>query len=246
MGKVIKLFGFVFFLFILLNFTYSSVEVFSNYDTFLKVNSDNSINVNKSLTLKNVYDVGIVPGQIEFKIGRGVDGSVSSLEVTDLKAIDGFGNEIKSQLRQTKDYTIIILDIYYPLLPGFEYNFNLNYKVSYAPGGIFFKSLQIPLRESTIPINKGKFVVALPENYYFTYIYSEGKNSTIENNIATWNIENDLPKSVIFEYSYMPIKIGSLKGSYVFWIMLNLLLLSILVIEIRREISKVNKKLIGE
>ena len=46
---------------------FASVEVFSKYDTVLSINNDNTIDVNKSLSLKNVYDVGIVPGQIEFK-----------------------------------------------------------------------------------------------------------------------------------------------------------------------------------
>lgn len=246
MKKIFALFSFVFFFFSFISFSYSTVEVFSNYDTILTVNSDNTINVNKSLTLKNVYDVGIVPGQIEFKIGRGIDGSIDNLEVDNLSAYDSFGNEIKTQIRRTSDYTVIILDIYYPLLPGFEYEFDLFYKISYKPGGIFFKSLQIPLRESTIPIKGGEFKVVLPENYYFTYVESEGKNASVNKNIAIWDIEDDLPKSVIFEYSYLPISVGSLKGSYVFWIMINIILLGILVIEVRKEINKVKSKVKGD
>lgn len=237
-NKVLAVFVVFIFSIFFINLSYGSVEVFSNYDTILKVNSDNTIEINKSLTLKNVYDVGIVPGQIEFKIGRGIEGSVSNLEVKDLIAKDSYGNEIKTQLRTTNDFSVIILDIYYPLLPGFEYDFNLYYKLSYQPGGIFFKSLQIPLRESTIPIEKGEFIVQLPENYYFTYLESEGKNATINKNIALWEIKDDLPNSVIFEYSYLPISIGQFKGSYVFWISVNILLLLILIFEIKREIKK--------
>jgi len=64
---------------------FASVEVFSKYDTVLTINTDNTIEVNKSLSLKNVYDVGIVPGQIEFKIGQGTEGSISNIEVIDVK-----------------------------------------------------------------------------------------------------------------------------------------------------------------
>ncbi len=228
-------------LFILFSFTsvYSGVEVFSNYDTILNVNLNNTIEINKTLTLKNVYDVGIVPGQIEFKVGRGVDGSIDNIDITNVKAIDSFGNEIRSQLRVTKDFSVIILDVYYPLLPGFEYTFNLYYVMSYEPGGIFFKSLQIPLRESTIPIQSGTFKVVLPDNYYFTYLSSEGVDNEIEGNIAKWDIKNDLPKSVAFEYSYLPIKLGEFKGSYVFWILINVLLLLFLIYEVRKEIKRV-------
>lgn len=218
---------------------FSNVEVFSNYDTILQINTNNTIEVNKSLSLKNVYDVGIVPGQIEFKIGKGVDGSISQLLVDKAYAYDKFGNEIKTTLRNTEDFSVIILDVYYPLLPGFEYDFNLYYSLSYDPSGIFFKSLQIPLRESTIPIEKGDFQVRLPDNYYFTYLSSEGKNASIAGNVANWGIENDLPKSVTFEYSYLPVKFGEMKGSYIFWISINVLLFLFLIYEIRKEYLRI-------
>jgi len=240
MEKKLKLILFSIVIFIFsFNFVYSSVEVFSNYDTRMSINTNNSIEINKSLTLKNIYDVGIVPGQIEFKVGRGTEGSVSKIKINNVIAIDSFGNKIKTQVRETKDYTVIIMDVYYPLLPGFEYSFNLYYTMDYKPGGIFFKSLQIPLRESTIPIEKGKFEVTLPNNYYFTYLNSQGINGSIENNIATWSIKDNLPNDIIFEYSYLPINFGGIKGSYLFWIIINMVLLLILVYEIRKEIKRI-------
>lgn len=218
---------------------FSTVEVFSKYNTILTVNNDNTIEVNKSLSLKNVYNVGIVPGQIEFKIGKGTEGSIGKIDILKVEAYDRFGTEIKSQVRTTKDYSVIILDIYYPLLPGFEYSFDLYYKLAYEPGGIFFKSLNIPLRESTIPIEKGEFSVLLPGNYFFTYLDTEGKEVAVDGNFATWQILNNEPKSVAFEYSYLPVKIGGLKGSYVFWVAINILLLLFLVYEVRKEIRRI-------
>ena len=226
-------------LFSLLANSFSNVEVFSRYDTLLSVNSDSSIEVNKSLSLKNVYDVGIVPGQIEFKIGKGIDGSIANIEVVDVVAVDRFGTEIKTQVRETKDFSVIILDVYYPLLPGFEYDFDLYYKLAYQPGGLFFKSLQIPLRESTIPIEQGLFNVQLPSNYHFTYLDTEGKEAEINDNFATWEIKDNFPKSVSFEYSYIPVRISDYKGSYVFWITINLILLIFLVYEVRKEIQRI-------
>lgn len=222
------------------NFVYSNVEVFSNYDTIVTINSDNFISVNKTLTLKNVYSVGIVPGQIEFKVAKGIDGSLSNIEIQNVSAVDQYGKEIKTRVRNTDKYSVIIVDVYYPLLPGFEYKFNLNYQLGYDPGGIFFKSLQIPLRESTIPIEKGEFKVVLPDNYYFTYLEENtDTKTTVEGNNAIWEIKDNLPNSIVFEYSYLPISIGSFKGSYIFWIVVNIILLSILFIEVKREIKKV-------
>lgn len=232
------------------NYVFSSVEVFSSYDTILEVRDDNMILVTKHLTLKNVYDVGIVPGQIEFKVARGTgDGSVANLNVLNVSATDRFGKEIKTQVRNTVKYSVIVLDVYYPLLPGFEYEFDLKYQLSYKPGGIFFKSLNIPIRESTIPIEVGTFKVVLPEKYYFTHLDLEGENLgdvVIEGNVAIWDIKNDMPNSVGFEYSWIPIRVGNLKGSYVFWIFVNLVLLLVLFFEVRREIVKVRNAENGE
>jgi hypothetical protein len=240
---VIRLFGFLILFFFFSSFVYSAVEVFSNYDTVLTVDTnDNSLVVNKSLSLKNVYDVGIVPGQIEFKIAKGVDGSVADLKVVDVSAIDSFGEEIKTRVSTTDEYSVIVLDVYYPLLPGFEYEFDLNYKLSYKPGGIFFKSLEIPIRESTIPIENGEYKVVLPKNYHFTYLGEKSSDVEVDGNVAIWDIKDDMPNSIEFEYSWMPIRIYDLKGSYVFWVLVNFLLLLLLVFEIRKGVKKAKKR----
>ena len=241
-SNLLKSVGIIFLFIFFISSVFSTVEVFSKYNTILTVNTDKTIEVNKSLSLKNVYDVGIVPGQIEFKIGKGTDGSIGNINVEGVRAFDRFGTEIKSQVRTTKDYSVIILDIYYPLLPGFEYSFDLYYKLSYEPGGIFFKSLQIPLRESTIPIQDGVFEVVLPDNYHFTYVASDSGTAELDGNSATWLIKDDQPKSIVFEYSYLPVRIGSFKGSYVFWIVVNVLLLMFLVYEVRREIKRIRQE----
>ena len=221
---------------------FSTVEVFSNYDTVLNI-EDNFITINKTLTLKNVYDVGIVPGQIEFKIAKGEDGSVNDLKVINVSSKDQFGKDIKTQVREIGDYTVIILDIYYPLLPGFEYKFTLNYKLSYKPGGLFYKSLNIPLRESTIPIKSGKFEVILPKSYRFTYFGTNEESRTVEKNIAKWDIKDNMPNSIVFEYSWIgnPFR-ESFKGSYIFWGTINLLLLLLLFFEIKKEIKRVRQE----
>ncbi|MFW6285840.1 MAG: hypothetical protein ACOC16_01565 [Nanoarchaeota archaeon] len=241
--KLMNVVVFLFFLLIFINFSYSTVEVFSKYDTVLTIDAQNNLlSVNKSLALKNVYDVGIVPGQIEFKIAKGVDGSLSNLEIVNVSAKDSFGEEIKLRTRNTDEYSVIVLDIFYPLLPGFEYEFNLNYELSYEPGGIFFKSLQIPIRESTIPIEEGVFKVVLPENYHFTYLGENSESANLEENVVFWNIKDNEPNSIAFEYSWLPVRIDGIKGSYVFWILINLILLIVLYFEIKREIKNIKSR----
>ena len=215
---------------------FSTVEVFSKFDTVVKINENDTVEINKSLSLKNVYDVGIVPGQVEFKIG---DGDADSVFIEEAVAVDSYGNDIKATIKNREGYSVIVLDVYYPLLPGFEYSFDLYYRFSYEPGGIFFKSLQIPVRESTIPIEDGYFQVILPESYSFTYLSDEGFNETEDGVIAKWNIKDDSPKMVGFEYSYLPVNLGFARGSYVFWIALNILLLLFLILEIRKAVKRI-------
>lgn len=239
--NVPRLFG----LMLLFSFTFlfmspvnANVEVFSTFDTIMQIGSDDTVEMNKSLSLRNVYDVGIVPGQVEFKLARGTD-SDNQIEIEEVRAVDQYGNEIKSRVRNTEDSSVVILDIYYPLLPGFEYSFDLYYRFKYKPGGIFFKSLQIPLRESTIPIEDGKFRVVLPDSYSFTYLSEEGFNQSAKGNIATWDIKENTPRSVNFEYSYIPINLGFTRGSYAFWIIVNVLLVIFLLFEIRKAVKRV-------
>jgi len=240
-----KIFFLVFLVSILLSISvvFSSIEVFTNYNTKLIINNDSTITVLKNLTLKNVYKVGIVPGQIEFKIGTSDSGQLYIPNESYVSAYDEYGNKIDTSLRRTKDFTTIILNVYYPLLPGFSYSFVLKYRMIYHSNGIFFKSLEIPLRESTIPIENGKFIVILPKKYGFSYVKSTGISKyTIHKNVAVWNVKNNNPKSITFEYSIFPIRLFDLRGSYIFWIGLNFLLFLFLVYEIRKEIQTLREK----
>lgn len=237
-NKILRIVLFFFTFLLFTSSVYANVEIFSKFDTVINIQKDNIVEINKSLSLKNVYDIGIVPGQVEFKVARGIE-SREPVVIEDVRAIDQFGNEISTHIRAADDSTVIVLDIYYPLLPGFEYSFDLYYKFNYEPGGIFFKSLQIPIRESTIPINDGEFQVNLPSGYSFTHLSSEGFNETIEGNTARWDIKDDLPKSISFEYSYIPIHFQFARGSYVFWIVVNVVLLVFLLIEVRRAVKRV-------
>lgn len=221
-----------------MNTSFAAVEIFSKFDTIVKIDSNDVVEINKSMSLKNVYDVGIVPGQIEFKVAKGTE-SNQPVEIEEVRVIDQYGNEIKTKIRKTDDFSIIILDIFYPLLPGFEYSFDLYYRFKYVPGGIFFKSIQIPVRESTIPIEDGRFTVVLPSSYSFTYLSSEGFNEKVNSNVAYWDIKENSPSSVIFEYSYLPVSLGFARGSYIFWIFVNLILLGFLLFEIRKAVKRI-------
>lgn len=235
-NRLLKAFVFVLLCFIFVSSGYSAVEIFTKYDTTVSIHSNESMDVHKSMRLRNIHVVGIVPGRIEFKIPKIADGSVSEVKLENFRALDRYGNPIKSQVFETKNTTVIALDIFTPLLPGFEYVIDMYYTLSYDSSGLFFKNLEVPLKdESSVEIQKGTFNLQLPDNYHFTYISFKDNNTILEGNTVTWNVDRSAPDSVRMEYSYIPVKIGNMKGSYVFWILINIVLLLILTFEIRKE-----------
>ncbi len=226
----------------LANSTFGAVEVFSNYDTVMKLNKNNTIDVHKIILLRNVHEVGIVPGQVEFKIGKSLYDSVSNVELLDYKVLDRYGNPIKSQISDTGQFSTILLDIFTPILPGFEYKIDLYYTLEYNPEGIFFKRLQVPLKEITqIPIKKGTVELIIPDSYHFTYLSYTDNDTIVQDNSVAWEINEDMPQTLTFEYSYLPIKVGNIQGSYIFWITINAILILILFFEIRKEIIRFKK-----
>ena len=241
---VSQLFFLSIFLVILVGPTYAiSGESFSQYRSVVNFTEDGTILITKNLALKNNYDRSILPGQIEFRIGKGTLDSVTSANLENVKAFDRNGRNITYTIREYDDYSSLILDIYYPLLPKFEYKFTLAYELEFEASGIFFKSLQVPLKESSIPIENGVFEVYLPENRYFTYLGELDEFASIDGNHGVWELGNNLPNSVEFEYSLIPIRSSWMRGSYLFWVIINVLMFIFLVREIRKEVIRVKAEM---
>jgi len=218
-----------------INVSYSAVaeEVFSDYSTHIKLNSDETIEISKKIILTNVGVVAFVPGQVEFKISN----DAGDLKILNYSVINKFGKSIRNNLVRTGDSSVIVLEIFQPLLPGFDYEINLAYNLSYVSSGIVFKKFQIPLSEkSRIPIKKGKVSLEIPSNLYLTYVDYLDNSSVFGKNTVNWEINENTPSSVFFEYSYLPIKIGNMQGSTVFWIIVNVILIFLLVREIRKHL----------
>lgn len=210
-------------------------ESFSQYHSVVNF-SDETIIISKDLALKNNHDKTILPGQIEFRIGKGTQDSVTNANLQNIIVLDSNGDNISYSIRENEEYTSLILDIYYPLLPKFEYKFFLQYELEFEASGIFFKSLEVPLKETSIPIENGTFEVHLLKNSRFTYLGELDDFVSIDKNVGIWELGNNLPNSVEFEYSFIPIRTSFMRGSYAFWIIINVLMFVFLVYEIRKEL----------
>ena len=214
-------------------------ESFSKYYSKVEFLDGDIIRISKDMALKNNYDRAILPGQIEFRIGSGTLDSSTNIILENIKVRDQMGRDITYTYREFEDYSSIVLDIFYPLLPGFQYEFSLIYELEFEARGIFFKSLEIPLKESSIPIEEGTFEVILPKNNFFTYLGDLDMFATINGNVGIWELEDNLPNSVEFEYSFLPIRTPWLRGSYTFWVLVNMIMFGFLVVQIRKEVRRV-------
>ena len=220
----------------------ATTQTFSNYQTTFQINSNSTIQINQSLTLKNTDTTGINPDQIEFRINKNTENGFENVKILEVQAKDNQDKTLKSQIFENEQHQIIILDIKKNLKPNQEYNFQITYKFSYESEGILFKSLKIPITQSSIPIEKGTFTIQLPNKYHFTYTQNNNQTPQILGKTATWQIQNNNPNSIGIEYSYIPIKIANFKGSYIFWIIINIIILIFLAFEIKREIEIIRQE----
>ena len=219
-----------------------SSESFSKYHSIVNFSDSKHIIITKELALKNNYDKSILPGQIEFRIGKGIGDTVVGANMEDVRVYDKDGDNMSFTIREYEEYSSLIVDVYYPLLPNFEYEFTLQYTLDFRSSGLFFKSLQVPLKESSIPIEDGTFEIYLPKYTYFTYLGELDEYATVKGNYGIWELGGDLPNSIEFEYSFIPIRSSIMRGSYVFWISVNVLVFLFLMFEIRKEVVRVKEK----
>lgn len=233
--KIKFIFYFVLIIFLFLNMnSYANVQEFSRYSTDIEISGNNTLEISKKISLKNTHTVGFIPGIVEFNVGN----EELQLEVLSISTKDIYGNYIEHRVRSENNSKIIELNVEYPVLPGFEYTFYLNYTLKYNPKGIFFKNIKIPTSQSSIPLREGDLKISIPSNSYFTYVESKNNFTEIDNK----NIEIDLTSTDIevvhFEYSRIPILLFNIKGSLIFWGLINIILILILLRIIGSEIRK--------
>lgn len=222
------------FIFFLVSFSYAqSVEQFTQYQVSYTFLEDGVIEVNKYMLLRNIHSEGIVPGPVEFRTSV-LEGN--EFEIFDLQATNRHGENLTSRILEFSEYTAIGINVFTPILPGFEYEINLNYKIRFNnTPGILFKRVQLPLVQQTrVPILAGNVEINVPDNHFITYSGFRDNFTTISSNTITFELTDETPEYVLIEYSRIPSRIGGFAGSLVFWILVNAILFTILIYEIVR------------
>lgn len=212
------------------------VERFSSYKATNTIIDSETIQVNKKFAIQNIHTVGIIPGQVEFKI---VKDDNREINITNFIAIDHNGGRIPTYMRENQDHILLGIDIHTPILPGFEYKVDMNYTINTKFSGFLFKTLKLPLKEQTkTDIAAGTVEIILPDSKSYTYISYEDNLTKLEDNYLRYRIMGYSPEGVEIEYSSIPLRILDFKGSIVFWAVIDLILFAILIFEVRRRIKQ--------
>jgi|Deesub1362B_J571_1020462.scaffolds.fasta_scaffold01204_3 hypothetical protein len=195
------------------------VITISNYT--LEVDVDESVHVKNIITVKNLINSPIVPGIGELRLQKRSPVKIlflpipftekkSAIAVENVKVYTKDGKRIPVRVTDEGDYTTIVYEIWYPIEPGKEFTFVVEYEsADLAESGILFRDVSIPV----------------------------GSDMEIENIAARFNsdwrtvyIQNTLDRlpagGIVFytaEFSPLPLPQVGMKWSLLFWSIIFLL-----------------------
>ncbi|NOZ59211.1 MAG: hypothetical protein GXO66_06520 [Euryarchaeota archaeon] len=131
------------------------VIAISNYT--LEVNVNEKVHVKNTITVKNLIGSPIVPGIGELRLQKRSPAKVlffsipftensQPVRLEGVRAYTGDGREIPVNVSDEGDYTKITYEIWYPIEPGQEFTFTVEYESEdLAERGILFRDISIPV-----------------------------------------------------------------------------------------------------
>jgi hypothetical protein len=199
------------------------VMVFENYDTsyYLK---NGVLTVEKELSLKNVGNNPIIPGEIHFRVYESNGDSETAAEITELTALTNNRN-LESRVETYDGYADVVVHVWNPILPGFEIPVSLSYDMKFRPRGILFHEVVFPIEETTIPIRESSATLYIPKRFSVTYAPFASVSGDSMYDIIEWDETDDLSiEYTILPFPKMPFRMVSL-----FWLVVLMILGTIFI-----------------
>lgn len=213
------------------------VITISNYT--LEVDVEESVHVKNTITVKNLINSPIVPGIGELRLQKRSPVKIlflsipftekkSAIAVENVKAYTKNGESIPVRVQDEGDYTALVYEIWYPVEPGEEFTFVIEYSSEeLAERGILFRDISIPV----------------------------GSDMEIENIVARFNSDwktvymhtpaNTLPAGgIVFytvEFSPLPLPQAGMRWSLLFWSIILLFSVVIFFI-VRKRVNQAGKE----
>lgn len=212
--------------------------VFEEYSTSYFVKGRTMV-VEKEIVLRNIGSNVVIPGEMFFEISEQHGGNFRPATVRDSIALSG-STELVSRITEHTEHTDVSVQIWNPILPGFDYTFSLSYEMDFRPQGVFFHEVVFPverMRES-IDVRNRNTRMMLPTRYSITYAPSADVSSDGLYKIVDWGSRTDLT----LEYSVLPMpELMPFRMVSVFWLTV-LVLLGALFIFLNLKRTKKSKK----
>jgi hypothetical protein len=204
-------------LLVLLELSLAEVVVFSDYETHTTLQKDN-LHIERTVTLKNVGVNPIIPGELHFKLHEIDKGKKIPSSVSDFSAKNkDYGTELKTRVLQGTEETDLIISVWEPVLPKFSYRIVLQYDLAFKPNGLLFYELNVPVEQTTIPIQNQKHNLYVPKGYSVTYAPNAVVTVTSKDNneykMVSWENREDM----VVEYSRLPLPKLGIKAVNLFW-----------------------------
>jgi len=134
---------------------FARVITITNYAIEVEVNGE--VHVKNTITVKNLINSPIVPGVGELRLQKKSPVKLlflpipftertSAIEVKNVKAYTKGGKRIPVRVVNEGEYTTIVYEIWYPIEPGREFTFVVEYDSDeLAESGILFRTVAIPV-----------------------------------------------------------------------------------------------------
>jgi hypothetical protein len=192
----------------------AEVVVFDQYitDTTLE---KGRFHIERTVILKNVGSNPIIPGELHFKLHEVREDAKIPSKVKNFKAENELKTVLKTRTIEGKEETDLVISVWEPVLPRFTYKITLSYDLEFEPKGILFYEINVPVEETTIPIISNEHNLHLPDNYYVTFA-PQGEVKATGNSVKTVSWKNK--KTMVVEYSVMPLPKLGMRAVNVFWI----------------------------
>jgi hypothetical protein len=221
----------VFVLFVLIPSVSAQVLVFDEYTTQATINKDH-IHVERTVTLKNNGQAPIIPGELHFRFFERDGDDKIPIPVTNALATSNRGESLNVKVLDRGTETDLSVQVWNPLLPGFTYQFTMEYDIQFTPRGILFHELTLPQEQTTVPILREDVTFLLDDKYYVTYAPQTSVNKLSGNVVVEW--DEDAEDRTI-EYSRLPFPQIGIRAVNAFWLTLIVALLAMLAISAKKQ-----------
>ena len=194
----------------------ADIVVFSNYKTTTTLKEDR-LHVEREVTIQNLDSNPIIPGELHFRIHELDGGERVPSQIENFRAYNEHDMEMDAEKVEGDGETELVVSMWEPILPNFNYNIYMSYDIVFEPRGLLFHELVVPMEDTTIPIRNIESSFHLPSNYHVTHAQDAAVRKIEREGEVYSEIRWDGERQMNIEYSVLPLPRLGTKAVNIFW-----------------------------